>query len=249
MTPSLPADLPLPADPSALVLPGPPGRLLVVLGGMPDPYDGVPRFEGAGLVRRAGAAGLLLRDLQTAWYLRGVPGWGDDLPGLAAAVRAHAEERGATGLVLVGNSAGGYAALALGALLDADEVIAVVPRSALSEPVSDALDDRRLAALRARVLEEPAVDPRLLDLTVLLREEHARRTAGAWTPYRTRSRVLHATDNPWDAGHAARLAGLPETAVSAYPRGDHQLAAVLRRSGELDALVAAAVHRPAAVAV
>ncbi len=146
----------------------------------------------------------------------------------------------------MGNSAGGYAALALGTLLEADEVLAVVPRSGLSDDVNDALGDDRFAALRrAAVAALPADAARFLDLRALLEDAFAARCAAhGRPPYRTRVRVLHALDNALDTAHAARLAGLPETVVSGYPRGDHQLAAVLRASGELDALVAAALQGP-----
>ena len=116
-----------------------------------------------------------------------------------------------------------------------------MPRSALSDEVNDRLGDDRLAARRAAVQH---LDP--LDLVPLVEREAARRWAeqGGRPAYRTRFRVLHALDNAQDRAHAARLTGLPETVVQAYPRGDHRLAAVLRAAGELDPLVRAALAGP-----
>ena len=234
--------LPVPGHDVVRAVPGPTdGPLLVVLSGMPTEPGGVPAYEGESLCRRLGVEGLLLRDPQLSWF---VP----ELDRLALDLRARAAGRR---LVLFGNSAGGYAALALGALADADEVVAVVPRSGLSHEVNDAAGDGRLRELRTPLLARAAGEPalqRFLDLPTLIRAESGRRSASTagHADYRTRLRVLHASDNPQDAAHAARLVGLPETVVSTYPRGDHQLARVLRDAGELDAVVAAAVDGPVA---
>ncbi len=228
--------------------PGPAGGpLLVVLSGL-APHGRDVAFEGRGLCRRLGVHGVLLRDSAQTWFLRGVQGVAHDLEGLAAALRARVAELAPSRVVLMGNSAGAYAAIALASLLDVDEVVAVVPRSGLSDAVNDALGDDRFRALRTSALADlPPAAARYLDLPSLLRDRF-----DALDPrpaYRTRVRVLHASDNALDAAHAARLSGLPETVVSSYPRGDHQLAAVLRAAGELDVLVDAALRgpRPAAL--
>ena len=168
-------------------------------------------------------------------------GAADDLPGLAQWLREQVRLLEPSRTVLLGNSAGAYAAIALGALVDADEVVAIVPRSALSDEVNDRVGDDRLADRRAGVQH---LGP--LDLVPLVQREAARRWAehGGRPAYRTRFRVLHALDGAQDRAHAGRLTGLPETVVQAYPRGDHRLAAVLRAGGELDPLVAAALAGP-----
>ncbi len=195
---------------------------------------GDPGFEFRGLGARLGVHGLFLRDLDRCWYARGVVGVGPDLDAVARWVSAQRVRLRPSRTVLMGNSAGAYAALAVGALADADEVLAFVPRSGLSDEVSAALDDRRLDAQRRAA--GPGRHP---DLVPLLAREHARRPPAR---YRTRYRVFHALDNPWDRAHAARLTGSAELVVSAYPRGDHQLVTVLRDCGELDLLVQAALR-------
>lgn len=226
---------------------GPAGApLLVVLSGLPPHGSDSPAFEGRGLCRRLGVPGILLRDSRLSWFLRGVAGVGEDLPQVAEALRTRIAELAPSRVVLMGNSAGAYAAIALGTLLEADEVLAVVPRSGLSDDVNDALGDDRFRDLRrCAVAALPEAAAPFLDLRTLLEDAFAARCAEQGRPsYRTRVRVLHASDNALDAAHAARLSGLPETVVSTYPRGDHQLAAVLRGTGELDALVDAALTGP-----
>ncbi|MGN6242626.1 MAG: hypothetical protein ACTHQ3_03025 [Motilibacteraceae bacterium] len=226
--------------------PGPGAPLLVAFGGMPD--DGAAaRFELVGLRRRLSRAhGLHLRDTRRAWYLGGVVGVEGGFPGLVRRLGERVEELVPSRTVFVGNSAGAYAALAAGAALGVDEVLALVPRSGLSDAVSAMVDDRRLLERRHEALARFGDGGAPLDLV-----EHVERcfrarmeAAGGRPPYRTRLRVLHATGNREDSAHADRLRGLPETVVQSYPRGDHQLAKVLRASGELAELVATALRLP-----
>lgn len=229
--------------------PGAGAPLLVAFGGMPEQPGTLPGFEFRGLRARLGADavhGLFLRDPSASWYLGGVPGAAPNLPALAGWLAGQLDRLQPRRIVLLGNSAGAYAALAVGALLGADEVIAFVPRSGLSDPVCQALGDDRLAATRARALARYAGNGSPLDLPGVLETAFAQRVAqaGGRPAYRTRFRVLHALDNALDSAHARRLAGLPEVAVSAYPRGDHQLIRVLRASGELDLLVGQALRVP-----
>ena len=225
--------------------PGAPGGpLLVVLSGL-APEGQAPAFEGRGLCRRLGASGLLLRDHSRSWFLRGVEGLGPDLPAVAEAVRERVAALAPSRVVLLGNSAGGYAAIALAGLVGADEVVAVVPRAGLTDEINGALGDERFLALRRTALAGlPASAEPFLDLRALLLHDFQARCADGRPPYRTRVRVLHASDNALDAAHAGLLTGLPETVVTTYPRGDHQLASVLRAAGELDALVDAALAGP-----
>lgn len=60
------------------------------------------------------------------WYLDGIPGLGNDLSSSAAALRHIADDlRGEGGKILVlGSSMGGYGAVAMGALMQADIVFA-----------------------------------------------------------------------------------------------------------------------------
>ncbi|HEU4675269.1 MAG TPA: hypothetical protein VFS29_04740 [Motilibacteraceae bacterium] len=244
--------LPSPAVPHPRVAdwveegPGAGAPLLVAFGGMPDD-GGAARFELVGLRRQLPQAhGLHLRDPQRAWYLGGVAGVDGGFPGLVRRLGERIEELAPARTVLVGNSAGAYAALAVGAALGVDEVLAFVPRSGLSDEVSEMVGDERLAERRRVALTRFGDGGAPLDLAEHVERCFAERlrAAGGQPPYRTRLRVLHATGNREDSAHAARFRGLSETVVQSYPRGDHQLAKVLRASGELAELVATALRVP-----
>lgn len=226
--------------------PGLGAPLLVAFGGMPD--DGAEaRFEFVGLRRRLdGVHGLHLRDSQRGWYLGGVMGTAGGFDGMLRRLARRIAELAPSRTVLVGNSAGAYAALAVGAALAVDEVIAFVPRSGLSDEVSGRVGDARLGELRRVALARYGDSDAPLDLAAHIERcfEDRMLAAGSRPAYRTRLRVLHATDNREDSAHAERLRGLPETVVQSYPRGNHQLAKVLRASGELDELIGNALRVP-----
>jgi hypothetical protein len=74
---------------------------------------------------------LFLRDLHKRYFLLGVPGFGDTIEELAASIKQLLAREEITHLTLVGNCMGGYAAIILGVLLNADDVHAFVPKTTL----------------------------------------------------------------------------------------------------------------------
>src|SRR3954454_10275873 len=63
---------------------------------------------------------LFVRDPLSIWYQRGVPGFGDTIDEVAESLRAYIEHSEVERLVVIGPSAGGYAALLIGTMLGAD---------------------------------------------------------------------------------------------------------------------------------
>src|SRR3954453_9099216 len=72
---------------------------------------------------------LLVRDPTRVWYHRGIPRFGDTIDKAAASLRALLDDLGVERLVTLGSSAGGYAALVFGALLDADLALSFSPQT------------------------------------------------------------------------------------------------------------------------
>ncbi|WP_156405469.1 hypothetical protein [Sphingomonas sp. Root710] len=68
---------------------------------------------------------LLLRDPTRSGYLRGVPGFGDDLVKMADAIRSHVDLGSYREVRCVGTSGGGQVALYMGLLLDARRAVSV----------------------------------------------------------------------------------------------------------------------------
>jgi len=151
---------------------------------------------------------VFVRDSTDRWYNGAVPGLGDTVAEMAETVRAAIGETGATRVVTVGSSMGGYAALLFGGLLRADRVVALSPQTLL---------DRRFP------LSPPAdVTPQVPDLRSVV--------AAAVD---TDVLVVTGADDLVDAFYVGRLAGLPTVRSLAVPDASHTFADELHRRERL----------------
>ena len=108
-------------------------RLAIVFSHIDEPEG---RFSLYGTVRDLPAARLFVNTPRNAWYHDGVPGIGDDVPALARALNRAVAALAPREVVVLGVSMGGYAALLLGALIDADRTLAFGPETELKLPGS-----------------------------------------------------------------------------------------------------------------
>lgn len=214
--------------------------LLVAFGGLKGAPMGLPPFEFQSLSRAFPVKRMFLRDPAQAWYLRGLPGVAPDLDGVARHLRARVAASGARRVVATGNSMGAWAALLFGALLDVDAVLAFAPQTFLG-PVRRWLHrDGRWSGQVREAQRSPTRRPGHLDLRGLLR-----RLAADHGPPRGAAQVHYGLDEPLDALHARRLAGLPGITLQGHATGGHALVRHLRDSGRLLALLGAALELPA----
>jgi hypothetical protein len=117
-------------------------RLVVTFGGLiaelatvgpaTDGRDSTPVFEFARSLGSVPLKKVYVRDHAGVWYHRGVAGVGPDVDSVAQHLRELTAEAGE--VVMIGNSAGGYAALLFGALLGS-EVHAFNPQTLIDSPV------------------------------------------------------------------------------------------------------------------
>lgn len=217
-----------PAAPVSLALVDSSPTILIAFGGIIGAL-GIPPFEFFNLTKGFDTSRAYVRDLQQSWYHAGLGGVSTDVPTTAAYLSRLVQLAGATRVVLVGNSMGGYAALLFGALLGADEVHAFSPQTFI-DPLNRARHgDKRWSAQLARV--QAAASLPYLDLVPLLRD---RAGAGAIT-------VHYSPADALDEVHAERLATVPRVTVRAYADGGHNVIKHLRQSGALEVIVRDAV--------
>ena len=172
-----------------------------------------------------------VRDLDQVWYLRGIRGLGDTVAAAAAALR---EEVGGARLVTTGNSAGGFGAIAFGALLGASEVHAFSPQTASTadtgpvarRTVAPAGAPRPAPAGRSRAPRSPPAPPGR-------GRPAAGRPARDPSPHRRVAR----------AGRAPRAAprGVQGVEIHRYAGAGHRLVTDLRDDGELARILRGAV--------
>jgi pimeloyl-ACP methyl ester carboxylesterase len=174
---------------------------------------------------------LFVRDPDRVWFQHGVPGFGTSIDDVAGSLRAIVDEQEVERLVLMGSSAGGYAALAFGALLEADLVLSFAPQTTIDQAWLDEAGDERWRGHLKTLEELGGPDPRWVDLRTALPRE---------TLPGTVFEVHYPTQLESDRRHAERLAGLPGVSMVGHDRAAHNFIRGLRNRGELPGIFRAA---------
>jgi hypothetical protein len=187
--------------------------LVVAFGGIARQFGGIAAFELLRSLDRFAVKKAFLRDHAQAWYHRGVQGVGDDIESVADRLDQLTREVERT--VMIGGSAGGYAALLFGALVETDATVhAFSPQTFISPELRARYRDGRWPA-EIEAMGEP--DPRYADLAPVLAggDMHVYYSAG------DRLDRIHARH----VAHAARLYSFEHT--------EHTLIRHLRDTGWL----------------
>jgi pimeloyl-ACP methyl ester carboxylesterase len=212
-----------PSVPLSLDMSASSSTLLVAFGGI---YGGlgVPPFELFRATSGIPVKRLFVRDLEQAWYHRGLPGSGETIEELAQTLRELIEANGVRRLVMAGNSAGGYAALLFGTLLGADVALSFAPQTVIDLDVLASMDDHRWDERLGELADAGALDERWLDLA---------RALPAIRRANTRYEVYFDDSFATDRLHAEHIGQLAGVRLHARSGGAHSVAQDLRSSGEL----------------
>jgi pimeloyl-ACP methyl ester carboxylesterase len=208
------------------------GTLLLAFGGL-NRRIGIPPFEFLSLTGEIPVKRMFVRDQAQAWYHRGIAGHGSSLVEVGESLReliaAHDVER----LVVTGNSAGGYAALAFGTLLGAETVLCFAPQTTIDLAALHAMGDHRWDDNLRPLAAAGVLDPQWIDLREAL------------APARiadTRYEVYFDESLPTDRLHAERLLGLDGVRLYRFGRGSHHLVRTLRDAGALERILRRAIR-------
>jgi len=172
---------------------------------------------------------LYLRDLDRAWFLRGLRGVTKDVDETVAFLRREAQACGAQRVILTGYSLGGFAALLYGVLLGADEVHAISPQTFLTFGLRWRARDSRWRRYVLPLRFGPT--KRFHDLRPWLEKCDAK----------TKLHVHFAGDSRLDTIHARHVSGLPGVLLHDHKEGGHRLVTALMESGELRAIFERAI--------
>ena len=221
------------ADPTKSIITDfsvPSRAVLVAFGGLRGELD-IPPFEFFRLTVQVPVKKIFVRDLGQAWYHRGVPGIARDVDELAVYLKSAVQQADVQRVVTVGTSAGGYAALLLGSLMEVDDVHAFSAQTFLGRWNRLRHRDGRWKRQVRAVHGSRTVIRRYLDL----KRVFASRRVGTCFH-------LHFCDNHrLDRIHAQRLGGLPGVKLLPYPEGGHRLVKFLRDQDRLQQLLLRAV--------
>jgi hypothetical protein len=199
--------------------------LLVLFGGIAGGVS-MPVYEFFQVTAGYPAKRLFLRDPRRSWYLRGLPGVGDDAASLERALGETIRQSGCQHVVMAGASAGGFAALRFGARLGVDRVLAFSPQSFVDRPNRLAAGDDRwaeqIAVLHAALGPNDPTFDLLADLRTAAGPDFA---------------IHVSADDALDLAHARRLLGIPNLTVHEHSGGGHKLVKWLRDTGSLRPLL------------
>jgi hypothetical protein len=203
--------------------------LLVSFSGLKRTPHKVPGFSLRGTLAGLAVKKLYLRDLDKAWFLRGLRGVTSDVEETTEFLRTEMAASRASRMILTGYSLGGFAALLYGTMAGADEVRAISPQTFISFWRRWRSGDHRW---RRYVL------PLHFSAT---RRFHDLRPWLARCPSQTKLHVHFARDSRLDVTHAQHVRDLPQIAVHEHTEGSHRLVTVMRESGELRAIFERAI--------
>lgn len=220
-----------PASSTALLISPTASSLIIAFGGIGGEMM-IPPFEFFKTMEGIDAHRLFVRDRSRAWYQKGVDGFGESIADIAASCRAVATACGAQRVVCIGNSAGGFAALVVGSLLGADQIVAFAPQTFV-----DRWNRVRFLDLRFRNYIQNARRVRRS-----LRFTDARPVVKSFgTPQRVID-IFFSEDDRLDRIHSSRLGGLAGVRLHPLRLGlGHGVVRGLRDSGYLRSLLRSAV--------
>jgi pimeloyl-ACP methyl ester carboxylesterase len=184
---------------------------------------GIPSYDFLSISATQAVKRLFLRDHHRSWYHLGVQGLAGSVDELTDALRRMIDDTGVQRVAMVGNSAGGYAALLYAGLLGADAALAFSPRTSFGWSRRLMHRDFRYRNDAVRLTLRGLPGRRYRDL----RE----------TPAATRSRIHYSKTDRLDTWHAERMRGLPGYEIHSHLGGGHQLVRELRDRGELAPLL------------
>ncbi|MBJ7330559.1 MAG: hypothetical protein JHC95_11725 [Solirubrobacteraceae bacterium] len=224
-----------PDDSGVLCRLGPRGeRMLVAFGGIAGTGD-EPTFEFGRTAHDLPMQRLNFRDHERSWYHRGVRDVGGNIGEIEDWLRAVIADAAPERLVMVGASAGGYAAMLFGHRLGADTVHAFGPQTFIDPDMRAQHHEPRWDAETSALMRSGRYDARYGDLAAVLRD----------TPPadpRTRHHVWYCSLEQPDAVHASHVADLSAVTLHHFTEGWHEIARWLRDRGRLTEILTASLE-------
>jgi len=184
----------------------------------------MPPFEFLKVTREVPASRIFVRDLNQAWYFKGLTPEINSIEKTAAFLREKIESLKPRITVFTGNSAGGYAAILFGLLLDPDHVLAFSPQTFIDRRNRLLHWDRRWKKEVREVYKYSLPQERFYDLKKVAREFSGNCRFSLY--YSPRGRV--------DAAHCNRMRTLQNFSIYFDARAEeHGIVKYLRDTGKL----------------
>jgi hypothetical protein len=193
-----------------------PSVLIAVFSGLRGRW-GARRFDFVRTTQSLRYSRILCRDPYSAWYHNGIGEEASGIRPLAELLRERIEELAPSVKIFIGNSAGGYAAMLFGHMLEADMVHAFSPQTCLKPNYVKRhrrLDQQWKADAYERLWASPDAAPDLFDLKAVLKRHNGRTTYF----------VHMCENNDNDRGAADWIAASKGVRICSYPCTSHGVA-------------------------
>jgi len=174
-------------------------------------------FEFYGSLSKLDVDFVLVRDPTKRWYQHGLQDLEGGFQGLINYLSELIAEREGKKLVVVGASAGGFAAILFGSLLNADQIISYGPQTYISDELRAPLNERRWWPELKRIAELQYGD--LLPVVS--------------SSIQSKIHIFFGSDDFFDFLHAAHLIECPNVTISMIENGDHAVSGTMKRDGLL----------------
>jgi hypothetical protein len=206
--------------------------LVIAFAGLRGFLGGFPAFEFRNILSSVDVKSAFFRDHYAAWYHRGVVDVGPGIESVISKLRELTGEADRT--VMIGNSAGGYAALLFAALLDCEAYVFSPQTFITPELLHEAGDHRWDEELQA-LLDSGSFDRRYGDLAPVLAASEGR------------FEIFYGGLDVIDECHAENVRGIEQVTVNRIEDCNHRVVRYLRDSGWLYSfLLGMADEQPAA---
>jgi hypothetical protein len=196
-------------------------KLFLFFGGISGAIGMLP-FEFYRSARILDYSKIFIRDFNQAWYQRGLSGVGDDAFAIGEYLRARIAKSGASQIVFVGNSMGGFAALLFCSMLQRGRVIAFAPQTFVSPERRLECGDRRWPRQIA-VMHASRAATDIYELKPWISDHYPD----------MRASIYVSSSDALDTLHANELEAFPNIEIHRFPDAGHAIVARLRNEGTL----------------
>lgn len=174
------------------------------------------------------------KDVHRSWHYRGIIGFSSSFEETLENLRPIIRDANPTRLICIGHSSGGYTALVMGMLLNADRIIAIVPQTTIDPDVRIAMGDKRWNA--------EAVSVRALNSATYEAYKDVLKMA---CPAHTRISIVVGTEDHFDMLYAQRIENWchKDKVTMLYKTGNHDtLGRTIAANGVLASIISSALN-------
>ncbi len=196
-------------------------KLFLFFGGIVGSI-GMPPFEFYQASKILEFSRVFVRDLSQSWYQRGLPGIGSNAADIGGYLNGLIKNSGASEIIFVGNSMGGYAALLFCAMLKTGKAVVFSPQTFLSTDKRQQYDDRRWPS-QITLLHQSHVESDIVDLKEWIRQNAPDMKANVYV----------STLDVLDTKHADELTEFANIRIHRFHQAGHSLVTKLRDDGML----------------